>query len=100
MDWFPIFIDLKGEPCLVVGGGAVAARKAAQLAGAGARAFVIARRIGDAIREMAEPGTLEALACDFEPSALDGMRLVIAATDDRELNRSVAQAARLRGIPV
>ena len=38
MDWFPIFIDLKSAPCLVVGGGAVAARKAAQLAGAGARA--------------------------------------------------------------
>jgi uroporphyrin-III C-methyltransferase / precorrin-2 dehydrogenase / sirohydrochlorin ferrochelatase len=100
MDWFPIFVDLKGAPCLVVGGGAVAARKAAQLAGAGGRVRVVARRIGDAIRGMAERGTLEVSAYGFEPSALDGMSLVVAATDDRELNRSVAEAARLRAIPV
>jgi len=100
MDWFPIFIDLKSAPCLVVGGGAVAARKAAQLAGAGARVRVVARQTGDAIRAMAARGTLEVSACGYEPSALDGMRLVIAATDDRKLNRSVAEAARLRAIPV
>jgi uroporphyrin-III C-methyltransferase/precorrin-2 dehydrogenase/sirohydrochlorin ferrochelatase len=100
MDWFPIFLDLKNAPCLVVGGGAVAARKAAQLAGAGARVRVVARRIGDAMRAMAERGTLEVSACEFEPTALDGMRLVVAATDDRELNRGVAEAARLRAIPV
>jgi uroporphyrin-III C-methyltransferase/precorrin-2 dehydrogenase/sirohydrochlorin ferrochelatase len=100
MDWFPIFLDLKNAPCLVVGGGAVAARKAAQLAGAGARVRVVAHRIGDAIRAMAERGMLEVSAYGFEPSALDGMRLVVAATDDRELNRTVAEAARLRSIPV
>jgi uroporphyrin-III C-methyltransferase/precorrin-2 dehydrogenase/sirohydrochlorin ferrochelatase len=100
MDWFPIFVDLKGAPCLVVGGGAVAARKASQLASAGARVRVVAHRIGDAIRAMVERGMLEVSAYDFEPSALDGMRLVIAATDDREFNRRVAEAARLRAIPV
>jgi uroporphyrin-III C-methyltransferase / precorrin-2 dehydrogenase / sirohydrochlorin ferrochelatase len=100
MDWFPIFIDLKGAPCLVVGGGAVAARKAAQLAGAGGRVRVVAHRIGDSIRAMAERWMLEVSASGFEPSALDGMRLVVAATDDREFNRSVAEAARLRAIPV
>lgn len=99
MDWFPIFLELKSAPCLVVGGGPVAARKAAQLARAGARVQVVARRIGDEVRALAACGMLEASVCGFESSALDGMRLVVAATDDRELNRSVAEEARRRAIP-
>lgn len=99
MDWFPIFLDLKSAPCLVVGGGPVAARKAAQLARAGARVQVVARRIGDEVRALAECGMLEASVCGFEASALDGMRLVVVATDDRELNRSVAEEASRRAIP-
>lgn len=100
MDWFPIFVDLKGAPCLVIGAGTVAARKAAQLAGAGARVRVVAPRIGAAIRAMAQRGVLEVSAHGYEPSALGGMRLVVAATDDPELNRNVAEAARLQAIPV
>jgi len=100
MDWFPIFLDLKSAPCLVVGGGAVGARKAVQLAGAGARVRVVARRVEDAISVMAERGTLEVSVCGFESWMLTGMRLAVAATDDRELNREVAEAARLRAIPV
>ncbi len=100
MDWFPIFVDLNDTPCLVVGGGVVAARKAAQLVGAGARVRVVACRIGGVIGAMANRGMLEASARGFDGSELDGTRLVVAATDDRELNRSVAEEARQRAIPV
>lgn len=53
MAYFPVFIDLEGKKCLVVGGGRVAARKAAQLLDYGANLLVVAKEISPAMRELA-----------------------------------------------
>ena len=45
MDYLPIFLDVRGRPCLVVGGGPVAARKLSLLLRAGARGVVVAPRL-------------------------------------------------------
>jgi precorrin-2 dehydrogenase/sirohydrochlorin ferrochelatase len=77
---YPIALDLRGRRCVVVGGGAVGRRKAEALREAGADVHLL---------------SLESTG-PFEASQLDGAFLVVAATDDPEVNDSVAQAARAR----
>ena len=93
----PLFIELEGRRCLIVGGGAVAVRKARSLAAAGARVNVVAPEADPALASIA--GCEVALRA-FAPGDVDGCALVVVATDDRELNRCVAGACRERGIPV
>ena len=93
----PLFIELEGRRCLIVGGGAVAVRKARSLAAAGARVNVVAPEADPALASIA--GCEVALRA-FAPGDVDGCALVIVATDDRGLNRRVAGACRERGIPV
>jgi len=97
MDFLPVFQNVKGRHCLVVGGGAVAVRKAGVLLDAGAKVRVVAPEIDDALKAHA---AVEALYARFEPQHLDGMALVIAATNDRAVNRQVSELAQARNIPV
>ncbi len=100
MDFLPIFLNLKGARCLVVGGGAVAARKAGLLAGCGAKVAVVAPELGETLVAEAAAGRIEHIAARFEEAHLDGATVVIAATDDPAVNAAVSQAARARNIPV
>jgi uroporphyrin-III C-methyltransferase/precorrin-2 dehydrogenase/sirohydrochlorin ferrochelatase len=99
MRHFPVFLDLRGAPVLIVGGGAVGARKLALLRDAGAFVTLVAPEIGPAIAALV-PGTLRWLARRFEPADVEGMRLVIAATGNRPVNTAVAAAARQANVPV
>lgn len=100
MDYLPIFIQLSGEPTIVVGGGRVALRKVDLLLKAGARITVIAPKLHDELRALAGRGQLDYIAREFQPHHLDGVGLVIAATDSREVNAAVSVAARARRVPV
>ncbi len=100
MDYLPIFIDLRGHDCLVVGGGEVAARKIGLLREAGARVRVVAPEVADAVRRMAAAGEIELHAGAFAPEHLQGARVVVAATADEEVNRRVSTLCQERGIPV
>jgi uroporphyrin-III C-methyltransferase/precorrin-2 dehydrogenase/sirohydrochlorin ferrochelatase len=100
MNYLPIFLDIRGEPCLVVGGGEVAARKSAQLLRAGARVTVRAPALAAAFGAEIEAGRVAHRAGDFRAGDLEGFALVIAATDDNAVNRAVAAAAKARRIPV
>ncbi len=100
MDYLPIFIQLRGEPALVVGGGHVALRKVDLLLKAGARITVIAPKLHDELRALATRRELDYLSLEFQPHHLDGVALTIAATDSREVNAAVAAAARARRVPV
>jgi uroporphyrin-III C-methyltransferase/precorrin-2 dehydrogenase/sirohydrochlorin ferrochelatase len=100
MDYLPIFIQLRGEPTVVVGGGHVALRKVDLLLKAGARITVISPKLHDDLRTLARRGQLNYLALEFQPHHLDGVGLVIAATDSREVNAAVSTAARARRVPV
>lgn len=93
----PLFIEFEGRKCLIVGGGAVAVRKARSLAAAGARVCIVAPEADAALASIA--------GCDiafrtFVPEDVQGCALVVVATDDRDLNRRVSDICRERGIPV
>jgi uroporphyrin-III C-methyltransferase/precorrin-2 dehydrogenase/sirohydrochlorin ferrochelatase len=100
MDLLPIFLDIKNKTCLVVGGGDIAVRKATSLLRAGAALRVVSPDLAAPLRQRADAGDFEYLPRAFEDGDLEGMRLVIAATDDRDVNRRVAELADERDIPV
>jgi uroporphyrin-III C-methyltransferase/precorrin-2 dehydrogenase/sirohydrochlorin ferrochelatase len=100
MDYLPIFIQLRGSPAVVVGGGSVALRKVDLLLRAGARVTVIAPKLHDELRALAGRGQLDYIALEFHPHHLDGTSLVIAATDSRDVNSAVSSAAKARRLPV
>ena len=97
MGYFPFFVDLEGREGLVVGGGAVALRKLQKLLPYGPRLTVAAPELLAEIEAL--PG-LTRLRRTFAPAMLEGKGFVIAATDDREVNRGIAALCRERGIPV
>ncbi|SEJ29208.1 uroporphyrin-III C-methyltransferase / precorrin-2 dehydrogenase / sirohydrochlorin ferrochelatase [Pseudomonas linyingensis] len=100
MDFLPLFHNLRGRQVLVVGGGEIALRKARLLAEAGARLRVVAPLIEDALRALVEQGAGELLERGYQESDLDGCALVIAATDDEQLNARVSREAGTRSLPV
>ncbi|KJH69064.1 siroheme synthase CysG [Chromobacterium violaceum] len=100
MEFFPIFLKLRHQRCLLVGGGEVALRKARLLLAAGASLQVVAPELAPELADLAERGELEHLSGRYAPALLDGMRLAVAATDDAEVNRAVAADAEARGVLV
>jgi uroporphyrin-III C-methyltransferase/precorrin-2 dehydrogenase/sirohydrochlorin ferrochelatase len=100
MDYLPVFLRVEGEPVLVVGGGAVALRKAEWFLKAGARVTVIAPQLHAELARYAQHGELAHLDRAFSPEQLHGVIAVVAATDERSINAQVSAAARARAIPV
>lgn len=100
MDYLPIFFDVRGKPCLLVGGGEVAARKAALLNRAGARLIVVAPEARDDVVALAQSSHGEYHARKFVPADLDGVHLVIAATSDTAVNAEISELADARKFPV
>lgn len=98
MKTYPIFAIIEDKPCLVVGGGAVGERKVQDLREAGARVTVLSHGLTPALKELAEAGQIRYLNEDFTPNHLQGMVLVMAATDDRQVNARVSAAAQEKGI--
>ncbi len=95
---FPAFLDLRGRPVLVVGGGAVARRKIAALLPTGAEVRVGAPALDPEVAALVEAGRIVHLDGRFENHWLDDVWLVVAATDDADTNRAVAEAAHARRI--
>ena len=100
MDRLPIFLDLKGRACAVVGGGEVAARKVSLLLAAGGQVTVTAPALCQALRAEAAAGRIAHRAAAYEPAVLDDAILVIAATNDRAVNAAVSRDAQARQLPV
>ncbi len=100
MDLLPIFLDVRHQPCLVVGGGAVATRKVASLRRAGAQVHLIAPELAPELRAQVDAGDLIHSPRTFDDADITGMRLIVAATGNREVNRRVAHLADEKGIPV
>ncbi len=93
MRYYPVFLDIKGRRCLVVGGGQVGTRKVGTLLQCGAEVTVISHEVTPELAEMAEQGLVDLQLRDYRSSDLDRMFLVIGATDDQALNRKVHQDA-------
>lgn len=101
MDYLPIFLDIKNKPCLLVGGGEVAARKVSLLTNAGAIVTVIAPELATALQNSQRSGAIHYHKRSFMDSDITtDWRLVIAATPDFAVNRRVAELAKALNIPV
>lgn len=97
--YLPIFLDVGGASCLVVGGGSVATEKALTLLRYGARVTVVAPQFTAQLEvRAAETDFLDLVYRTYRERDLDGRLLVIAATDDRALNGRIHDACRARGI--
>ena len=99
MDYYPIFLKLEGQPCLVVGGGDVASRKIATLIEAGAIVSVVAPTVSAEISNWLESETISSYRPgDYQPSDLEGQLLVIAATNMTSVNQQVFDQAEALGV--
>jgi uroporphyrin-III C-methyltransferase/precorrin-2 dehydrogenase/sirohydrochlorin ferrochelatase len=90
---FPVFLDLTGRRVVVVGGGSVAVRRCRSLVDAGAEVHVVAPEPSGDL-----PDRVTVAVRRFVPEDVDGAWLVLACTDDAEVNRTVASVAEARGV--
>jgi len=97
MRYYPINLDIRKRNCLVVGGGAVATRKVKTLIKCGAKVTVVSPEATDALAELANTGAVTLIRKPYASADLDGMFLVIGATDDRSLNRKIYKDAEDNG---
>lgn len=100
MEYLPIFIQIKNRPCLVVGGGSIAARKVALLRKAQANVTVVSPELCVELQQLNEEGEIQYSAREFEGDDLASCVLVIAATDQRAINKRVSQLANQLRLPV
>jgi len=88
--YYPVFLDLKGKRCMVVGGGSVAERKVRTLLECQASITVISAKLSTGLQQLAEEGTIQVIRRNYRDGDLDDAFLVIAATDDATVNAAVA----------
>jgi len=100
MQHFPAFLDLRGRPALVVGGGAAAAHKAGLLLRAGATVTVAAPRIGPELAALAADEAVRFVPRGFVAGDVAGRAVAVAATGRADVDERVAAAARAAGVPV
>ena len=100
MNYLPIFIDIKQKPCLVVGGGDIAYRKISLLIKANAQVSCIAKEACSNIIALADENKITLIQRNFEPTDVGSQRLIISATDNKQLNAEVSELANSANIPV
>lgn len=99
MQNYPIFVDLKDQSCLVVGGGPVALRKIRLMRMAGAKITIVAPQIcSDLAKEFGEHITH--YQREFQADDISGHRLITAATNDPNVNKFVSELAQAQNVPV
>ena len=100
MEFLPLFHKLRGSHVLVVGGGEIALRKSRLLADAGAVLRVVAPQIDGQLASLVSDSGGHVLLRGYQEADLDNCQLVIAATDDQQLNATVSADAYKRCVPV
>ena len=98
--YYPIFLNVKGKKCVVVGGGQVALRKVRVMLEHGSDVEVISPDLCPEMAELAVSGTIHALAREYQAEDLKNAFVAIAATDNSEINRSVVAEARRSAVLV
>ncbi len=98
MRYYPVFLELRGKKVVVIGGGQVAFRKVETLLMCGANVHLVAKRLDQRLKQYIEGGRVKYEGSQFNPEILNGSSLVIAATDDTELNKKISKEAKKRNI--
>lgn len=96
MRYYPICLDLKERPVLVVGGGTIAEGKILQLVEAQAKVQVVSLTLTKKLQQLVAAGVITFRPGEFSSTDLDDKVLVICATDNQAVNEAVAQAASVR----
>ena len=97
-DYYPVYLNLAGRSCVVFGGGIVAEGKLPRLVETGARVTVVSPEVTPTIKSLASRGTVHWTPREYQAGDLEGAYLGIAATDDRSVNRLIAQEAERQGV--
>jgi uroporphyrin-III C-methyltransferase/precorrin-2 dehydrogenase/sirohydrochlorin ferrochelatase len=100
MDYLPLFLQLRSQPVVVVGGGRIAIRKVDLLRRSGAQITVVSPELREELHKLASRDELRYIEGKFAEAHVDGATLVIAATNDHDVNAAVSAAAQARRIPV
>jgi len=98
MGFYPLFLKMAGRACVVIGGGAVAERKVEGLLQVEASVTVISPTLSDRLEAWKTEGRIRHLRRDYGPGDLAGYQLAFVATDDGEVNATVAREGRERGV--
>ncbi len=97
MKYYPVNLDIRHQSCLVVGGGAVGTRKVKTLLDCGAAVTVVSPEVTSPLSVLAAENRISLKLRPYRASDLDGVFLVIGATDSRDLNRAIHDDARKQG---
>lgn len=92
--FFPVFIDVKGKKCVVIGGGAVAERKIKTLLKYGAKITLISPEINENLTKIVEKGKIEYIKKQYSKEDIEDALLVVAATSDEKINTQIVKDAR------
>jgi siroheme synthase-like protein len=98
MGFYPVLLELQGRPCVVVGGGPVAARKVEGLLAAGADVTVVSPALAPALGALHAAGRLRHVERAYRDGDLAGAALAFSAVDDPGTTAAVAAEARRRGV--
>lgn len=98
--YLPLYFQMDRLPCLLVGAGKIAVRKAEILLASGSDLNVVAPEIDEWFQPRVLQGTIRWRAREYQPGDCDGCRLVVAATPNVEVNRKISAEARQKGIPI
>jgi len=96
MRYYPIHLDIQDRNCLVVGGGGVGTRKVKTLLKCGAKVTVVSPEISDRLQNLAQSARLTLKPRPYRTEDIEGMFLVIGASDDETLNRQISSDAERR----
>jgi siroheme synthase-like protein len=91
--YYPVYIQMYDQPCVVIGGGNIAEGKVEGLLAAGARVTIISPALTHRLQEMAQQGQIDYQPRTYQPGDLAGAFMVICATDQVEINQQVWQEA-------
>ena len=91
--YYPVSLDITGKRCVIVGGGAVAERKAERLIECGAQVTIVSRTLTPLLEDRKRANAIEHIDVDYDKQALDGAFMVIGATDRDDVNARVSQDA-------
>ncbi len=100
MNYLPIFIDIKQQPCLVVGGGDIALRKINLLLKASAAITCVSKECCNGIEKLVKDNKIIHIEKAFEATDISAQVLIVSATDDSDLNAQVSALAKTANIPV
>lgn len=100
MTYVPIYLELKGRRCLIVGGGDVAARRAVSLVAHEADVEVVAPELAPSLAELEQQAKVRWNPCAYESRFMDGVTLAVAATNVTAVNDRVADDARANNVLV